>query len=76
MSSGAKEVSIKSIAQAILMYVMSVFKLPDRLCEEIKQSIQKFLWVRGGGGIRWSVQGALDHSGEAANAKRSRRTRV
>jgi hypothetical protein len=30
----------------------------------------------GGGGIRWSVQGALDHSGEAANAKRSRRTRV
>jgi hypothetical protein len=35
-----------------------------------------FVGAGGGGGIRWSVQGALDHSGEAANAKRSRRTRV
>jgi hypothetical protein len=35
MSSGAKEILIKLVAQAILTYVMGVFKLPAKLCEEI-----------------------------------------
>jgi hypothetical protein len=39
MSLGIKEVLIKSIAQAILTYVMGVFKLPATLCEEMEQLI-------------------------------------
>jgi hypothetical protein len=35
MSSRAKEVMIKSVAQAIPTYVMGVFKLPATLCEEM-----------------------------------------
>jgi hypothetical protein len=35
MSSGAKEVLIKSVAQAILTYTMGVFKLPDGMCEDL-----------------------------------------
>jgi hypothetical protein len=35
MSSGAKEILIKLVAQAILTYVMGVFKLPAKLCEEM-----------------------------------------
>jgi hypothetical protein len=43
MSLGAKEVLIKSVPQAILTYVMAVFKLPTTLCEEMEQLIQYFL---------------------------------
>jgi hypothetical protein len=35
MSSGAKEVLIKSVAQAILTYTMGVFKLPNGMCEDL-----------------------------------------
>jgi hypothetical protein len=44
MSGGAKEVLIKSIAKAIPTYVMGVFKLPAKLCEEITQLIRSFWW--------------------------------
>jgi hypothetical protein len=40
----AKEVLIKSVAQDIPTYVMGVFKVPDRSCEEITQLIRKFWW--------------------------------
>jgi hypothetical protein len=36
MSSGAKEVMIKSIAQAIPTYTMSVLKSPAGLCDELE----------------------------------------
>jgi hypothetical protein len=42
MSTGAKEVLIKSVALPILMYVMGVFKLPARMCEDMTQLIWKF----------------------------------
>jgi hypothetical protein len=42
MSIGAKEVLIKSITQAILTYVMGIFKLPVGMCEEMAQLIRKF----------------------------------
>jgi hypothetical protein len=42
LSSGAKEVLIKSVAQAIPMYIMGVFKLPAKLCEEMTQLIRRF----------------------------------
>jgi hypothetical protein len=44
MSGGAKEVLIKSMVQAILTYVMGVFKLPVTLCDELTQMIRYFLW--------------------------------
>lgn len=43
-SSGRKDVLIKAVAQAVLTYVMSVFKLPLGLCEDIQQSIVGFWW--------------------------------
>jgi hypothetical protein len=44
MSSAAKEVLVKSVAQAIPTYIMGVFKLPLNLCEELNQVIRKFWW--------------------------------
>jgi hypothetical protein len=42
MSHGAKEVLIKSVAQAIPTYVMGIFKLPSTLYEEMEQMIRYF----------------------------------
>jgi hypothetical protein len=42
MSAGAKEVMIKSVAQAIPTYTMEVFKLPAGLCDELTQLIRNF----------------------------------
>jgi hypothetical protein len=41
---GAKEVLIKSVAQAIPTYVMGVFKLSTSLCEEMTKLIRCFWW--------------------------------
>jgi hypothetical protein len=43
-SQAAKEVLIKSIAQAIPVYVMSVFKLPLGLCDELTKMIRRYWW--------------------------------
>jgi hypothetical protein len=55
MSSGDKEVLIKSVAQAILTYVMGVFKLPISLCEEMEQMARYFWWgeEKGQRKIHW-----------------------
>jgi hypothetical protein len=55
MSSGAKEKLIKSVAQAIPMYVMIMFKLPVTLCEELEQLIRYFWWgeERGQRKMHW-----------------------
>ena len=44
LSSGGKEVLIKSVAQAIPVFSMSCFKLPRGLCDHIKSIIRKFWW--------------------------------
>jgi hypothetical protein len=49
MSAGAKEVLIKSVAQAIPTYVMGVFKLPATLCEEMTEMIRYFWWSEENG---------------------------
>jgi hypothetical protein len=43
-SQAAKEILIKAIAQAIPVYVMSVFKLPLGLCDELTKMIRRYWW--------------------------------
>ena len=43
-SQAAKEVLIKSVAQSLTVYVMSVFKLPLGLCDELTKMIRRFWW--------------------------------
>lgn len=42
------EVLIKVIAQAIPTYMMSIFRIPDGLIDEIQALIAKFQW-----GLEW-----------------------
>jgi ribonuclease HI len=44
MSQSAKEVLIKSVAQAIPTYIMSVFKLPALLCDDLTKLIRDYWW--------------------------------
>lgn len=44
MSAAAKEVLIKSVAQAMPTYIMSVFKLPLGLCDDLTSTIRSFWW--------------------------------
>jgi hypothetical protein len=56
MSQAAKEVLIKSIAQALPVYVMGVFKLPVGLCDELTKIIRQFWWGGGGGQRKENVK--------------------
>ena len=42
LSKAGKEVLIKVVAQAIPTYIMSCFKVPDSLCEELTRMIWNF----------------------------------
>ena len=44
LSSAGKEILIKSVAQAIPVYVMSVFRLPGSTHEAMTKCIRKFWW--------------------------------
>jgi hypothetical protein len=44
MSQAAREILIKSIAQAIPAYIMGVFKLPLALCDALTKLIRDFWW--------------------------------
>ncbi|CAO2188287.1 unnamed protein product [Urochloa humidicola] len=44
MSTGAKEILIKAVAQALPTYIMSVFKLPLTLCDDLTSIIREFWW--------------------------------
>lgn len=43
-STTGKEILIKSVGQAIPSYVMSVFRIPKGICEEITKGFAKFWW--------------------------------
>jgi hypothetical protein len=42
-------VLIKSVAQALPIYIMSTFKLPLTLCDELMKQVQAFWWGAGNG---------------------------
>jgi hypothetical protein len=49
LSQVAKEVLIKSVAQALPTYAMSVFKLPFGLCDSLEKHSRAFWWGSNGG---------------------------
>lgn len=42
LSSGGKEIMLKAVIQAIPVYVMSIFKLPDSTCEDLNKLARNF----------------------------------
>jgi hypothetical protein len=44
LSQGGKEVMIKSVAQAVMTYIMGVFKLPFSICDELTKIIRDYWW--------------------------------
>ena len=44
MNSAAREVLIKSVAQALPMYIMAVFKLPYSVCDDLTRMVRNFYW--------------------------------
>ena len=55
LSTGGKEVLIKSVAQAIPLYIMSIFELPDSLINNMHRILNEFWWGNGNkrNPIRW-----------------------
>lgn len=58
MSSG-REFAFKTIAQAILAYAISVFRIPIGICDNIQIAIARFWW--GSKGSQISVHWARQH---------------
>jgi hypothetical protein len=44
LSSGGKEVLVKSILRSLPTYAMSVFKFSTSLCDDLEQIIRNFWW--------------------------------
>ncbi|KAK5784761.1 hypothetical protein PVK06_039291 [Gossypium arboreum] len=61
LSIGGKEVFIKSVLQAIPVYVMQCFALPKMLCRKLEGLLNKFWWSNNKTtkGVHWSNWNAL-----------------
>ena len=44
LSNAGNEVLIKAVAQAVPSYMMSCFKLPNTLCDELTGMVRQFWW--------------------------------
>ena len=49
LSQAGKKVLIKAVAQVIPTYIMSVFKFPDSLCDDMTRMIRRFWWGQKNG---------------------------
>lgn len=68
LSQGGKEVLLKSVALALPVYTMNLFKLPKETCEEINSIIAKCWWrsgenQRGMHWFNWSKMGRSKKEG-------------
>ncbi|KAH9651249.1 reverse transcriptase domain-containing protein [Citrus sinensis] len=63
-SCGGKKVLIKAVVQAIPAYAMSVFKIPQGLCEDIEKAISRFWWGSSDThrSIHWARWERLSHA--------------
>ncbi|XP_058783870.1 uncharacterized protein LOC131658613 [Vicia villosa] len=64
LSKAGKEVLIKAVAQAIPTFIMSCYKLPDCVCDEIESILSRFWWgsKEGERKIHWMSWDKLDRS--------------
>ena len=46
LSNARKEILIKTVAQTVPTYTMSVFKLPNTLCDEMTSMVHRFGGVK------------------------------
>ncbi|XP_019173822.1 PREDICTED: uncharacterized protein LOC109169394 [Ipomoea nil] len=55
LSKAGKEVLLKSVAQAMPTYTMSIYLLPSSLCVSLERLMNRYWWGRAGdeGGIHW-----------------------
>ena len=56
LSRAGKEIFLKTVAQALSIYVMSILLLPTGLCHDIERMFNSFWWsgkLTGGHGINW-----------------------
>jgi hypothetical protein len=55
LSAVGKEILIKSVAQALPNYIMSVFKVTDGLCEDLMKAIRAYWWdsEKGKRKVQW-----------------------
>jgi hypothetical protein len=62
-SQAAKETLIKSIAESIPTYIMSVFKLPMALCDDLNRMIRNYWWgsKKGKRKTHWKSWDAITH---------------
>ena len=44
ISKAGREILIKTVAQALLTYYMSIFKIPKTLCDTINSTMAKYWW--------------------------------
>ena len=52
-STGTKEILIKSVAQAISTYIMSMFKLPASVCDDLTRLMRQYWWGVENGKMAW-----------------------
>jgi hypothetical protein len=67
-SQAAKETLIKSIAQSIPTYIMSVFKLPMALCDDLNHMVRNYWWGsnKGKRKTHWKSWDAITHPKRSA----------
>ncbi|XP_058758974.1 uncharacterized protein LOC131632184 [Vicia villosa] len=61
LSRAGKEILIKVVAQAIPNYIMSCYKLPEGMCQELQSMLDAFWW----GSKNGEKKGSLDELGQA-----------